>query len=165
MYRPGLQTQLPERENWRMEGMQQPVGDEAKPQSQQDVLRAGLLQRIRDLGLETDPTFVIELIESYSPLFKDLSRAIEEACTKRDESKLQYAAHSLKGASLNIGAADLGAICKSIEEFANKSDIDSAQNLVPALQEAMKGTTSALATIKAKLSKGIQSGSGTNSRG
>ncbi len=130
-----------------------------------EEIEKAMWDRIRQLGLETDPAFVVELLGSYAPLFKNQSRAIEAACAKRDEGKLRYAAHSLKGASLNIGANKLGTICKSIEEFAEKKDIDSAEKLVPAMKLVMERTSSALGMIKDRLSKEIQSGSLNDSKG
>jgi CheY-like chemotaxis protein len=117
-----------------------------------------LSDRIRQLGLETDPEFVVELIDSYAPLFSNQSRSIEEAFSKQDEAKLRYAAHSLKGASLNIGANKLGAICRSIEDLADKKDFASAAKLLPELKEVIGKTSQALDTIKARLSKEIRSG-------
>ena len=126
--------------------------------SDEDIEKA-LGDRIRQLGLETDPAFVVELIESYAPLFSNQSKAIEEACATNDGGKLRYAAHSLKGASLNIGANDLGALCKSIEDFAEAKDIASAAKLVPTLKQVIVKTGSALEIIKTRLSKEIQTGS------
>jgi len=120
-------------------------------------LEHAMSDRIRQLGLETDPAFVVELIESYSPLFTNQSRAIEEAFSKQDEAKLRYAAHSLKGASLNIGANKLGAICRTIEDLAEKKDLAASAKLLPDLKEVMGSTLKALETIKAKLSREIQS--------
>lgn len=142
----------------------------AQQQSSTDLptneeLEQAMADRIRQLGLETDPAFVIELIDSYAPLFSNQSRAIEDACSTRDETKLRYAAHSLKGASLNIGANKLGAICRSIEDFADKKDIPSAEQLLPALKQVMERTSSALNMIKAKLAKEIQSDADNDAKG
>lgn len=125
----------------------------------EDIEKA-LGDRIRQLGLETDPAFVVELIDSYAPLFSNQSRAIEEACSANDEGKLRYAAHSLKGASLNIGANNLGAICKSIEDFAEAKDMASVEKLIPALKQIIDKTASALEIIKKRLSEELQAGSG-----
>lgn len=141
---------------------QEPVSSEL-PTGEE--LEAAMSDRISQLGLETDPAFVVELIDSYAPLFRNQSRAIDEACGKRDEAKLRYAAHSLKGASLNIGAKKLGAICKSMEDFAEHGDIDSAAKLIPQLLQVIERTSVALGMIKTRLSKEIQSGSGNDSKG
>lgn len=77
--------------------MRQPVRDEAKSQSVQEVLRAEFLQRIRDLGLEGDPAFVLDLINSYTLLFAKELKSIEESCIVGDADRLHYAAHSLRG--------------------------------------------------------------------
>ena len=130
-----------------------------------EELERAMAERIRQLGLETDPDFVVELIDSYAPLFRNQSRAIDEACAKRDDAKLRHAAHSLKGASLNIGAKHLAAICKSMEDSAEQGDIDSAAKLIPPLKLVIERTSSALGMIKTRVSKEIQSDSGNDIKG
>jgi CheY-like chemotaxis protein len=114
-----------------------------------------MFERIRQLGLESDPAFVLELIESYTPLFANHSKNVEIAFENRDMKKLRYAAHSLKGASLNIGANSLGEICKTIEDLAESGSFDALGPSLKALKTELKTAAAALEGIKEKFQREI----------
>jgi HPt (histidine-containing phosphotransfer) domain-containing protein len=118
------------------------------------TLETAMMDRIRQLGIETEPDFVLELIDSYSPLFERLHNSLLESHSKKDRGKIQYAAHSLKGASLNIGASDLGAICITIEDLAEKEEYAAIDPLLLRLDAELKKTNSALLTIRTRISQG-----------
>ena len=127
----------------------------AKPSADANYepLEAAMLDRIRQMGLETDPDFVCELIDSYAPLFKRFHDTLLDSYAKKDRTKLHYAAHSLKGASLNIGAADLAAVSRTIEEKAEHAGFESIDPLLETLDVELKKTNQALLSIKSRLSK------------
>jgi CheY-like chemotaxis protein len=120
--------------------------------SETDVLEHAMLDRIRQLGLETDPDFVLELIDSYAPLFQRQYSNLQDAYAKKDTGKLHYAAHSLKGASLNIGATNLADMCRTIEDLTDQKDFDAVGTLIEDLKETLQKTTAALQAIKTGLS-------------
>jgi HPt (histidine-containing phosphotransfer) domain-containing protein len=117
------------------------------------TLEAAMLDRIRQLGLESDPDFIIELIDSYAPLFGRLHNSLLDSLSNKDRGKIQYAAHSLKGASLNIGAADLAAVSRAIEDLSEQADFETFAPLLPALEAELKKTNDALQQIKTRLSQ------------
>ena len=127
-----------------------PSGEAASAGS--NALEEAMLDRVRQLGLETDPEFMVELIDSYAPLFENQFRAIQEGCANQESGKVHHAAHSLKGASLNIGANELAARCRTIEDLAEQKDVVAAQQLLPLLKDDLTKTLISLASIKAKLS-------------
>ena len=111
-----------------------------------------MLERIHELGLEGDPVFIVELIDSYAPLFENQFRAIREACVLRDAVKLHHAAHSIKGAALNIGANELAARCSTMEDMGEQENIEAAEKLLGNLKEGLDTTLASLASIKVRVS-------------
>lgn len=127
--------------------MQKPSPSDPNP------LEQAMLDRIQKLGLKTDPEFVIELIDSYSPLFERLHTALHDSHSKKDRSKIHYAAHSLKGASLNIGATDLADVCRTIEELSEKADFETIVPHLRVLDAEMQRTNQAMRSMKSRLSQ------------
>jgi HPt (histidine-containing phosphotransfer) domain-containing protein len=123
------------------------------PISDSELLQQAMIERIRQMGLAADPDFVIELIDSYTPLFERLRGSIVEAHQKQDRNKLHYAAHSLKGASLNIGAENLADIARTLEGFAETADFGTMEPYMGNLDAQLNQTHDALLAIKAKLSR------------
>ena len=76
-----------------------------------------LLNRLKELEQETDPEFVIELIDIYFNETPKQIQAIAAALTANNFHALMIAAHTLKGSSLNLGAKQLGAFCLKLEEL------------------------------------------------
>jgi HPt (histidine-containing phosphotransfer) domain-containing protein len=126
---------------------------EASAGSHAEMLEQAMLERIRQLGLETDPVFVLDLIDSYAPLFEKLHANLLEAFSKKDRDKLHYAAHSIKGASLNVGAADLAGFSRTIEEESQRADLSSMAPMLQKLSAEVQQTKEALNSIRSKLSQ------------
>ncbi len=123
------------------------------PSSDFSQLEEAVLVRIRQMGLEADPDFVLELVDSYTPLFRRCHDSLLDSYAKKDRSTMQYAAHSLKGASLTIGAADLAAVSRMIEEQSELSNFGTIDPLLEKLDVELKKTNQALLSIKSRLSK------------
>jgi HPt (histidine-containing phosphotransfer) domain-containing protein len=121
------------------------------------TLEAAIMERLGQLGLEADPDFMLELIDSYAPLFERLHNSLLDSHSKKDRTKIHYAAHSLKGASLNIGATDLAAVSRAIEDLSEQAGFEKIDPLLPALDVELKKTAEALLSIKTKLSHGKSS--------
>ncbi|MCX6134712.1 MAG: Hpt domain-containing protein [Ignavibacteriales bacterium] len=123
------------------------------PRSDSDQLEQAVLERIRQLGLGTEPGFILDLIDSYAPLFQRLHASILDSLERRDRDTLHYAAHSLKGACLNVGAADLAAVARAIEEHSQKADFATIAQFLNNLDDQLKRTMSALSSISFRLSQ------------
>jgi histidine phosphotransfer protein HptB len=76
-----------------------------------------LLDRLKELEQETDPEFVIELIDIYFNETPKQIQAIATALAAKNFPALMIAAHTLKGSSLNLGAKQLGTLCLKLEEL------------------------------------------------
>jgi HPt (histidine-containing phosphotransfer) domain-containing protein len=59
------------------------------------------------------------------------------------------AAHTLKGAATSIGAANLGALCESLEEISRDHDLDGAPAILARLQGEYDTTRALLQHIPA----------------
>ena len=119
-----------------------------------------MLKRMHQLGLETDLAFMIELIDTYVPSFEKQFELLAEACSKRDAHNLHQAAHSLKGAGLNVGAAEFGALCKTIEERTFENDFESVEKMITTLKQEKQHLLQALQVVKIRLSEQLaQTGS------
>lgn len=126
---------------------------ETPPQSDSDGLEQAVLERIRQLGLGTEPGFVLDLINSYAPLFQRLHASILDSFERSDRDTLHYAAHSLKGACLNVGAVDLAAVARAIEEHSEKADFATIVPFLSNLDDQLKRTMNAMSSIRSRLSQ------------
>ena len=116
-------------------------------------LEQAMLKRMHQLGIETDFPFMIELIDTYAPSFEKQFQLLEDSCSKRDSHNLHQAAHSLKGAGLNIGAAEFGALCKKIEDLSFENDFESVGNMIATLNQEKQNLLHALQVVKVRLSE------------
>jgi CheY-like chemotaxis protein len=95
--------------------------DEGKEFSLSSLQNDGSIEMQNRLDLlvsETDPEFVTELINKFvEEGWPDLSE-IERAVRARDWEALKMTAHSLKGASRNLGAEKLGKFLENVEQIA-----------------------------------------------
>ena len=104
------------------------------------ILSHEILSSLQD-SVADDMRFVMEHFMQQLP--QDIER-IQLACAAADASSLKEAAHSLKGASILLGALALSHLCLKIETHARQNDLKSAQALLPKLHYTVDKTTAAL---------------------
>jgi CheY-like chemotaxis protein/HPt (histidine-containing phosphotransfer) domain-containing protein len=121
------------------------------------LLEESLTMRIEQLGLETDPVFVLELVDSYVLLFENRLKELMSAYSSKDSKKFHLAAHSLKGAGLNIGANDYAALCKEIEDQAPQGELEGLEALLENLRQAQAEMLRTLLVVKGKFHAKIKS--------
>jgi HPt (histidine-containing phosphotransfer) domain-containing protein len=88
--------------------------------------------------------FVDELVDTF---LEDGGRQIatmHAAVASGDVEGLGRAAHSLKSGCLNIGAADLGTICRSLEEAARGGSVPDAGDRIAAINAGFEAARAAL---------------------
>jgi HPt (histidine-containing phosphotransfer) domain-containing protein len=104
------------------------------------VLDHQALDAIRELAGDDMP----ELLASVARLYLDDAprhlAAIDAAWSRRDAAALSVAAHTLKSASANLGAARLALLCKALELDARANDLSRVGALVAALGSAWVAT-------------------------
>jgi HPt (histidine-containing phosphotransfer) domain-containing protein len=90
------------------------------------ILCKKTLQGLRQLGLGMGPSFFPQLLETFQHDAMEhlviLRSAIAEGATVR----LRVEAHSLKGASLTIGARGMADICKQLENLGSAQSLEGA---------------------------------------
>jgi len=82
---------------------------------------ADLQDRLKTLEIETDPTFLRELVAMYLDSSSKSMADIIAGHNEHNAKKLHVAAHTLKGSSVNVGARSLAAACMVIEEATESS--------------------------------------------
>lgn len=96
----------------------------------EEVLDARVLAGLRDYQRPGEPDFLTHLI---SVFLDDLSlrlESIRNAQARGDHGTLRSAAHALKGASGELGAKRLHALCAQLEATARSGILAGAQPLV-----------------------------------
>ena len=73
-----------------------------------------------------DPSFLAELIDAYMDDTRQLLVTMRQALATGHADELQRAAHALKSNSSNLGAMQLPALCKDLEEVARSGVLDGA---------------------------------------
>jgi two-component system sensor histidine kinase/response regulator len=120
----------------------------------QEVPNAGifidpyLLARLRQLERETDTEFLLDLIEMYLVDAPRQKTRMLEAWNQGDAHAFHVAAHTLKGSSLNLGARDLGNVCKSLEEVGRSGNLGDAHDLLGRYDEEFEKLTIMLAAFR-----------------
>jgi histidine phosphotransfer protein HptB len=90
--------------------------------SKEDLLDFNIIQSLKELGGEDGNDFFKEIIDLYKEQYQLLLQKIKDCQSNNDFENLSKSAHSLNGASLNVGAKEMASICKKIEINA-KSEI------------------------------------------
>ncbi|MEM1068677.1 MAG: response regulator, partial [Planctomycetota bacterium] len=84
-----------------------------------------------------DEVLLVELLTVYLGETESLLSEIRKAIDKEDRSSLRRAAHTLKGASLSVGALNTCRIAQQLEEDAENVTIETAQSIFIHVTEAV----------------------------
>ena len=98
------------------------------------TLDPAVIQGLRDLAGE-ETKLVRDVIDQFLKDAPKRLAALSAAAKEGDAKGLEKASHALKGASGNIGAKALWAICEEIEERARKGDAEKVDGPLEALNE------------------------------
>lgn len=93
------------------------------------VLDMTVIQSLRELGGEDDPSLVFELIDIFLQDAPQRMKDISESLASGDIKRLERAAHTLKSSSANVGAMWLSTICKEMEEIARTNTTQGVASL------------------------------------
>ncbi|HET9851955.1 MAG TPA: Hpt domain-containing protein [Candidatus Limnocylindrales bacterium] len=92
---------------------------------------ATLLEMVGD-----DPAFVDELVDAYLADVPVQEAALRDAAARASAVDLVRPAHTLKGASLNLGGTQAAEIAREIEQRARTGSVVGAEELIASLEEA-----------------------------
>lgn len=108
-----------------------------------DVLDADALGNLREMTGD-DPAFLAELIDTYVVDAGRLLASMRHAVLAGDAPGLRRAAHSLKSNSATLGATELAALCRVLEEQAKSGAMDGADDLLAQVRAAYAEVEAAL---------------------
>ena len=111
--------------------------------SENEVLDQPTLAALLD-SLGGDSDFLKELVDAYLDSTPGLLAAMRQAVAAGDAAGLQRAAHTLKTGSANMGALELAARCKELEEIGRSGALDGAAERIDAAAAAYDGVAAAL---------------------
>jgi HPt (histidine-containing phosphotransfer) domain-containing protein len=87
-----------------------------------------VLDRVQD-----DKELLVELFDIYQEDFIIKRKDLEEGLKAKDVTKVREAAHSMKGASGNISAKSMHAMCMKIEHMARDGSVEGLDALLPTI--------------------------------
>ena len=90
-------------------------------------------QQLRQLAGE-DTAFEAELLQMFVQEAESSLRELESAITSRSIKTIEEVAHSLRGASANVGASALAVAASRLEAIARNGQIAEANSLLQQLQ-------------------------------
>jgi HPt (histidine-containing phosphotransfer) domain-containing protein len=96
-----------------------------------------------------DQDFVAELVDTYLADAVDQLAALDTAVAANDGAALTPPAHSFKSSSLSVGALQLGALCRQLEEQGREGRIDGAQERVNEVHRQFEAVREALLARRA----------------
>lgn len=89
-----------------------------------------LMDRVQD-----DKELILELLDIYQEDFVTKRQALGAAIEAKDLVKVKETAHSMKGASGNISAKPLHAVCLELETLAKSGTTDGMAALLPKIDD------------------------------
>lgn len=112
------------------------------------------MDAITTKGKPTEDNLLLELIDDFLAHSADLVKIIQHSLQADTMDELAAQSHSLKGASLNIGALALFRVCDTIETLARQDRITRVDQWAAELNHAYQETALALAELRARASRG-----------
>lgn len=122
------------------------------------------MDAITTKGSTTEENLLLELIDDFLVHSADLVKVIQHSLRKNalpvdalpvdTMAELAAQSHSLKGASLNIGALALFQVCDTIETLARQQRITKVEHWATELTHAYQETALALAKLRSRTSRG-----------
>jgi HPt (histidine-containing phosphotransfer) domain-containing protein len=107
------------------------------------VLDPTVLAALRD-SVGGDEAFVVDLIETYLGDAGTQVEAIEAAIESGDAESLVRPAHTLKSASLTVGAMRLGELARSVEQRARSGEAAGMDREASAVRDEWQAANAAL---------------------
>lgn len=93
-------------------------------------------ERLRQLAAATDPAVLAEIYDSFLSSTVEYLATMRQAEQAGDANGLRIAAHSLKGASANVGAPAVAEISHQLELLGNSQSVAGAARLIEQLTQA-----------------------------
>ena len=135
--------------------MEQSVNpDEQTETESEPLLEQHVLDKIRALQQPGKPSILGKIIKLYLENSPGLITTLRESVEQGDGGALCEAAHSLKSSSANLGAIQLMAVCKELEDMGRDGRTDAAKELIGRIESEFKSANTALAEELRRISDG-----------
>ena len=119
------------------------------------VIDRETIDMLREMdAIATEDHLLLELIDDFLFHSADLVKAIQFSLQMRMESELAAQSHSLKGASLNIGALVLFQVCDTIETLARQHKLSHLEHWSTELDNAYQQTALILGEMRDRTVRG-----------
>ena len=105
-------------------------------------------------AITTEDHLLLELIDDFLLHSADLVKAIQVSLQMQREAELAAQSHSLKGASLNIGALVLFQVCDTIETLARQHKLSRMDHWRTELDNAYQQTALILSEMRSRTARG-----------
>ncbi|HKK70720.1 MAG TPA: Hpt domain-containing protein [Candidatus Krumholzibacteria bacterium] len=92
---------------------------------------AGLLELVD----EDDDSFVVDLFGSYVTSYAECIEGVARALATSDPDGLRHHAHTLKGASANVGASHLASLAEHLQRLGESGRVEPAEEWVEAIAD------------------------------
>lgn len=113
----------------------------------EELLDMNIINGLKELGDGDDDSFLKEIIGLYIEQAPDLLKQIKDCAAARDGIEMSRAAHTMKGASLNMGAKMLSDVCKKLESNGKENNFDDIETLLGNLDYIYDYTVTELKTV------------------
>lgn len=97
------------------------------------VLDPIVIDNLRQLTPPGEPDVLKEVLQLFLDDVPGRIERVRTACQAGNAVELHRAAHSLKGSAGNIGAKDMLAVCRRLDELGKAGEVSGAQGLVASL--------------------------------
>ena len=115
-----------------------------KPDKIDSLLDPAALAKLGALQRKGEPNIIGDVIKMFLDNSPDLLATINHAVDQGDGTTLHRAAHTLKSSSSNLGARQLAALCKQLEQHAQDHGAEGVGPLVIRIEETYESVSKAL---------------------
>lgn len=109
-------------------------------EEQKPLIDWNIVNGLLELGEEEEKSFLKEILDVYKGQYPELLDGIQKAYQQSQAKDMVLNAHSLKGASLNIGALQLAEICREIEMKGRNNDFSGVASLIEKVENTYTQT-------------------------
>lgn len=98
------------------------------------ALDAESIESLFELTEGEDDSFVRDLFDSFAQTFRDCHAGLREAQRSNEPELMRSRAHTLKGASSNVGAMQLADIASELQRLGEERDLQGSDPWIEALE-------------------------------
>ena len=103
--------------------------------STEELVDIDVINGLKELGEGDDSSFFEEIVNLYEDQAQELIDAISRLYSTGEYLEMGKTAHTLKGASLNVGAKLFAEMCKKIEMAGKNSDLNGVEDNINELSK------------------------------